>query len=148
MRRVPKSLLMLRELATFSLRSRPISSSSQKITFLFAAAIVRIPWSFSELDMVGHSARKFLSDAERHRVFHYLLENTVNGKLRRGAINDAAQKFGVNRKVIRTIRSRASEASNPEEVKSAIERRNKQDVCISEETFKNASTYLASADGL
>ena len=76
--------------------------------------------------MGEQAVRKYLSDAERHCVYHYLLENTTDGKLRRGAINDAAIKFGVNRKVITTIRRRASKATSPSELQNAIERRSKK----------------------
>ena len=75
--------------------------------------------------MVEQSLGKNPSDLELHNVCHYLLENTLNGKLRRGAVTDGAKKFGVCRRAITTIRSRASMANNPEGVKTAMERRNK-----------------------
>ena len=66
-----------------------------------------------------------MSDSERHEVYHFLLENTNDGKLRHGAIRDAMEKFGVSRKVVYTILSRVRKATTPEEVMGAINRRNK-----------------------
>jgi len=67
--------------------------------------------------------RTDLKDDEVLQVMHYLLENTANNKLRRGAIGDAAEKFKVHRMTINRIRKRAAESKNASNPIKAMKKR-------------------------
>ena len=73
--------------------------------------------------MVEASPRKCLNDEEVLAVYHFLLENTTNGKLRHGVVQEAAEKFEVCRKTILRIRARAKSADDPGKVVASLKKR-------------------------
>ena len=60
--------------------------------------------------MSQKKTRNDLNDDEVQELYLYLLENTTNGKLRRGAVLDAADKFGVHVRTVGRIRAKAKAA--------------------------------------
>ena len=60
--------------------------------------------------MAPWKAKKGLSEEETLALYLYLVENPVNGKLRRGAVNDAAEEFGVTRRTVSSIRAESHDA--------------------------------------
>ena len=53
--------------------------------------------------MALRKAKKYLSEDETRTLCAYLMENTVNGKVIRGAVNDAAEEFGGTRRNLTCI---------------------------------------------
>ena len=62
--------------------------------------------------MSSQHQRTDLRDDEVQALFDVLLENTVNGKLRRGSVSEAAERFNVSRRTVGRIRSKAKSAGN------------------------------------
>lgn len=70
--------------------------------------------------MGGSSTLKHLSSDDILAVYHFLLENTANGKLRYGAMKDAAENFGISYRTVIRIRNQTSSIDEPSEVSSAL----------------------------
>ncbi len=66
--------------------------------------------------------RKDFDDDEVQELYLYLLENTTNGKLRRGAVQDAADKFGVHVRTVGRIRAKVKSCKDSESVVKSLKK--------------------------
>ena len=72
--------------------------------------------------MSSQHQRTDLRDDEVQALYDFRLENTVNGKLRRGSVNEAAERFNVSRRTVGRIRSRAKSPGNELSAVKALEK--------------------------
>ena len=60
-------------------------------------------WNHENVTKIKKNKRKDLTEEEKIEIANYLLLNIHDGKIRHGAINDAASKFGLHRNIISLI---------------------------------------------
>ncbi len=72
--------------------------------------------------MTNRKARKDLSNDEVQGLYNYLLEQMIDKKLRRGALTDAAEKFGVIFRTFQRIEKKSKDNDDPCDVVRSLKK--------------------------